>query len=182
VPLWLSTILLIPWNFLVVKPLRWLSTRAGLRPNISMAVGETHWGGSPPIDDDRQVMHVLVQVGITNSSAARGSVSMFRLEVEGFPPYFPADVQKGSDRHTDLLIPAAGGYASVSARERWLQLHVDLGPWESDSGWIGFITGMGPGREMTFRDARSCKGRLVATVAGKGDISAPIRPYPPTEM
>jgi hypothetical protein len=180
-PVWLSTILLIPWNFLVVKPFRWVSTRVGPRPNVSVVVGETHWHGSSPVDDDGQVTHVLVQVGVTNSSSSRGSVSMFRLDIEGSPSYFPAEVQKGSTRGTDLLIPAGGGWASVSARERWLELPVNLGPWESASGWVGFITGMGPAAKMTFRHARSAKGRLVATVAGKGDISAPIRPYPPSE-
>lgn len=169
----LSVVLAIPRAILNAP--KWLWRRILLRPDISITVGEIFWHGLQPIQDDQEVKAVVIQVGITNSSGAPGSISMFRLDMKGFASYFPAQVEHRD--HFDRVLSADGSYSLVPSREGWLQLPIHLEPWDSETGWVGFNVGSGAETKMTFGHARSAEGSLVATVAGKGEVSAAIRAH-----
>lgn len=168
-----SLLLYLPLNAWKLSKALW--GRVWGRPNVSLSVGETLWYRSGKKDDAEDVQCILVQVWLGNSSQVGGSASVARLEIERFSTYFPAGVEE-IDGGAYLTGPA-GGTEHVASFRPWLPPVVNLGPWQSHVGWVAFVTREPWVKGMTFAQAKSAKGKVVALVPGKGEVSAPVAPY-----
>jgi hypothetical protein len=143
----------------------------GSREPVTLTLGGFRWDGPAGGGDEVQLTAALAQVGVTNNSDARLSVPMFRLDIEGFPSFYPSDVDEDAAGHTALK-PVDGGWARVVRREKWLSLPIQLEPGESVVGWLGFVLRPGQGRLILRSHVRVAPARIAAMVAGHGEVTA----------
>lgn len=175
---WIAVVVKAPWTA-ISKLLAGLSApikRAMQRPSIDMVVGQLNVSAPAGGDDSTDVSAIAIRVGLTNSSATHGSVAMLRLQIEGFPAFFPedADVIDSPERRKEAMARRRVLFARVSPGAKWLRLPVNLPGWGSETGWVGFRTTGAPNQRLTIGDLKKRGGRLVATVGGGREISQPL--------
>ena len=126
------------------------------------------WIAPHPYRGEFTLTAIIIQVAIGNGSPNPNSVSTFELNIGG-TSLFPAEHQTGQSAQSILV---SGGRASVAPHyDNWLNLPVELTPFGSATGWLGFIpTG------LTLAEARRQEGVLTAVMASGGDKRARVPP------
>jgi hypothetical protein len=152
--------------------------RARQRPSLSARAGEVYWDRTHP--NPLVVNWITVELAITNSSPTPGSVSLVRLEVEGFSPYYQAEIKLMRNGAFEPPVPTE--WTSRIPQERWFQAPSTIGAWASLNGLVGFRTIRSKeAKPLTSDDLVAVESRLVVVTAGSGDLIVPLRRYPQGE-
>ena len=136
------------------------------RPKITLTVGEADWIAPTPHLEDHPVTAIIIQIAVGNGSPNSNSVSTFKLTVAG-QQMFPAEVHDGQ-RGGPVLVSGNKASAAPSYRD-WLNLPVELAPFGSASGRLGFIPA-----DLSVGQVLHAEAALTAIMASGDDKSATL--------
>ncbi len=144
------------------------------RPQV--VIGEISWDhySAPHVDGD-DLHHIQMNVALS-SRRGWGTVTMFRLDIEGKAPVHAAEFvhdQQGKG----FLRSAVGGSTSIAGQHAsWHRPPVRVEAGEPEAGWLGFI--IPHEHALTYGYCRSHTLQLVTVTESGEEVATTFEPPP----